>query len=87
MYRSLLPDDEGTTHVPFSCQFRLLPNICYRLRVTQFVKLGENERIQREAELNDKLILPSFEVEIMLSEIYLDVEFPEPSKNLFLVDR
>ena len=59
-----------------------------RPHVTQFVKRGENEWMQREAvELNDKLLLPTFEVEIMLSEIYLDVEFPEPSKNLFLVDR
>jgi len=59
-----------------------------RPHVTQFVKLGKNEWIQIEAtELNDKLVLPSFEVEIMLSEIYLDVEFPELSKNLFLVDR
>jgi len=59
-----------------------------RPHVTQFIKQNENEWIQREAtDLNDKLLLPSFEVEIMLSEIYLDVEFPEPSKNLFLVDR
>lgn len=59
-----------------------------RPHVTQFIKQNENEWIQREAtDLNDKLLLPTFEVEIMLSEIYLDVEFPETSKNLFLIDR
>lgn len=59
-----------------------------RPHVTQFIKRNENEWIQREAtRLDDKLLLPTFEVEILLSEIYLDVEFPEPPKNLFLVDR
>ena len=59
-----------------------------RPHVTQFIKQNENEWIQREAtDLDDKLFLPTFEVEVTLSEIYLDVEFPEPPKNLFLVDR
>ena len=59
-----------------------------RPHVTQFVKQNENEWVQREAiDLNGKLLLPTFEVGILLSEIYLDVEFPEPAKNLFLVDR
>jgi Uma2 family endonuclease len=56
--------------------------------VTQFIKQSESEWIQREAAgLDGKLFSPTFEVEILLSEIYLDVEFPEPSQNLFLVDR
>ncbi len=59
-----------------------------RPHVTQFVKAGENEWIQREAEgLEGRLKLETFGVEILLSEIYLDVEFPEPPQNLFLVDR
>jgi Uma2 family endonuclease len=56
--------------------------------VTQFIKQAENEWIQREAIGPDgKLFLETFGVEILLSEIYLDVEFPEPSQNLFLIDR
>ena len=56
--------------------------------VTHFVKRDENEWIQREASgSNGRLFSPTFVVEMTLSEIYLDVEFPEPPKNLFLVDR
>ena len=56
--------------------------------VTQFVKQSESEWIQREAAgLDGKLFSTTIDVEILLSEIYLDVEFPEPSQNLFLVDR
>jgi|SRR5215213_379259 len=56
--------------------------------VTQFIKQAENEWIQREAiGLTGKLFLETFGVEILLSEIYLDVEFPERSQNLFLIDR
>lgn len=59
-----------------------------RPHITQFIKQNENERIQREAAgLDAKFFSPTFNVEILLSEIYLDVEFPEPPTNLFLVDR
>ena len=59
-----------------------------RPHVTQFIKLNEHEWIQREAVgLEGKLTSPTFNIEILLSEIYLDVEFPEPPVNLFLVDR
>ena len=59
-----------------------------RPHATQFVKLNEREWLQREAQgLDGKLFSPVFEVEMLLSEIYLDVEFPEPSPNLFLIDR
>jgi len=59
-----------------------------RPHVTQFIKRNENEWIQREAAgLDGKLFLETFGTEILLSQIYLDVEFPEPSQNLFLVDR
>ena len=59
-----------------------------RPHITQFIKVNENEWIQREAiGMAGKLFLETFEVEILLSEIYLDVEFPEPSQNLFLIDR
>lgn len=54
--------------------------------VTQFIKQNENEWIQREANgLDGKLFLPAFEVEILLSEVYLDVEFPPEERNLFSV--
>ncbi len=59
-----------------------------RPHVTQFIKQNEREWIQREAVgLDEKIFSPTFNVEILLSEIYLDVEFPEPPINLFLVDR
>lgn len=59
-----------------------------RPHVTQFIKQNENEWIQREfMELDASFFSPAFDVEILLSEIYLDVEFPEPPTNLFLVDR
>lgn len=56
--------------------------------ITQFIKRNETEWIQREATgLDGKLILQTFETEISLSEIYLDIEFPEPPQKLVLVDR
>ena len=59
-----------------------------RPHVTQFIKRSESEWLQREATgLEGRLFLETFGVEILLSEIYLDVEFPEPPQNLFLVDR
>ncbi|MCY7348917.1 MAG: Uma2 family endonuclease [Pyrinomonadaceae bacterium] len=59
-----------------------------RPHVTQFIKQNENEWIQREAiGLDGKLFSATFNVEILSAEIYLDVEFPEPPTNLFLVDR
>lgn len=59
-----------------------------RPHITQYIKRSASEWIQREAVgLDGKLFLETFGVEILLSEIYLDVEFPEPSQNLFLVDR
>jgi Uma2 family endonuclease len=59
-----------------------------RPHITQFIKQDENEWIQRETTgLDAKFFAPTFNVEILLSEIYLDVEFPEPPTNLFLVDR
>ena len=59
-----------------------------RPHITQFIKQNENEWIQREAiGLDAKLFLSTFDVEILLSEVYLDIEFPAPSENLFLIDR
>lgn len=56
--------------------------------ITQYIKQNETEWIQREATgLEGKLILQTFETEILLSEVYLDIEFPEPPQKLFLVDR
>ncbi|MGI8640591.1 MAG: Uma2 family endonuclease [Pyrinomonadaceae bacterium] len=54
--------------------------------ITQFIKQNEHEWIQREANgLDGKMILPTFDVEILLSEVYLDVEFPPEERNLFSV--
>lgn len=57
-----------------------------RPNVTQFIKQNENEWLQREADgLDGKLFLPAFDIEILLSEVYLDVEFPPEERNLFTV--
>lgn len=59
-----------------------------RAHVTQFIKQNEQEWIQREfMGMDARFLSPVFDVEILLSEIYLDVEFPEAPTNLFLVDR
>jgi len=43
--------------------------------------------VQREANGVDAWIsLAAFDAEMLLSEIYLDIEFPEPKTNLLLVD-
>ena len=56
--------------------------------ITQYIKQNETEWIQREATgLEGKLFLQTFDTEILLSEVYLDIEFPEPPQKLFLVDR
>jgi len=56
--------------------------------ITQYIKQNENEWIRREAVgLDGKLNLQTLETEILLSEVYLDIEFPEPPQKLFLVDR
>ena len=57
-----------------------------RPSITQYIKQNESEWLQREAnDLDGKLFLPAFETEILLSEIYLDVEFPPEEKRLFSV--
>jgi Uma2 family endonuclease len=57
-----------------------------RPNIIQYRK-SDTDWIIREADgIEAKLQLPTFNVEISLSEIYLDVDFPEPKSNLFLVD-
>lgn len=57
-----------------------------RPNIIQYKK-SDTDWIIREADgIEAKLYLPTFNVEISLSEIYLDVDFPEPKSNLFLVD-
>ena len=56
--------------------------------ITQFIKNEDGEWINREAVgLDAKLYSPTFDVEMVLSEMYLNVEFPPDEKNLFLVER
>ncbi len=58
-----------------------------RPNITQFIKQSESEWVQREANGVDAWIsLAAFDAEMLLSEIYLDIEFPEPKTNLLLVD-
>lgn len=57
-----------------------------RPNIVQYTK-DEADWILREANgLGAKLQVPSLKVEIVLSEIYLDVDFPEPKPNLILVE-
>ena len=71
--------------IPSFCEYLLIA--VSRPHITQFIKQNESEWIQREVEgLEGKLYLPMFEVEILLSEVYLDVEFPPPIPELFLVN-
>jgi len=59
-----------------------------RPNITQFIKRSESEWVQRESTgMESTLSLAAFQVELLLSEIYIDVELPEQPKYLFLVDR
>ncbi len=68
--------------IPSLVEYLLIATL--RPHVTQFVKQSENEWIQREAlGLEEKLIVSTFGVELSLSEIYLDIDFPEPPFEYF----
>lgn len=59
-----------------------------RPKITQLIKSNEGEWIQREGNgLDSGLHLPSFNIDILLSEIYLGIEFPDPLATIRLVDR
>jgi Uma2 family endonuclease len=59
-----------------------------RPNITQFIKRSESEWVQREANgVDSALPLMAFDAELLLSEVYLDVDFPEPNTNRLLVDR
>jgi len=55
--------------------------------ITQFIKQGENEWVQREALGMDGRLTLTFGVELLSSEVFLDVKFPDLPKNLSFVDR
>ena len=57
--------------------------------VSQFYKNENGEWVNRDVVgLDSAFYSPTFDVEILLSEIYLDVEFPvDEETNLFLVER
>lgn len=47
--------------------------------VTHFEKSNELEWVNRSAEgVEGRLSLPNFDVELLLSEVYLDLKFPDP---------
>lgn len=57
-----------------------------RPRIVQYIKSENEEWIQREASgLDGKILSANFGIEILLSEVFLDIEFPEPPDGLFLV--
>jgi Uma2 family endonuclease len=46
--------------------------------VTCYLKRSENEWVQTEAQgIGASIMLPTFDVDLLLSEVYLDVDFPE----------
>lgn len=50
-----------------------------RASVMYFRKYSDNEWSHTEGQgLGASIMLPTFEIEILLSEVYLDVDFPEP---------
>lgn len=52
-------------------------------QVSHFTKQGENEWVNRDrSEVESAIMLPTFGVDLLLSEIYLDVEFPEMPDDL-----
>lgn len=57
----------------------------HRPHVAQFVKQSDNSWLQHEFnDVNDNFYLASLECELNLTEVYQDVEFPEPSKRFDL---
>lgn len=56
--------------------------------VTHYRKVGENNWSQHEAvDVDSKLFLDNFQIEILLSEIYLDIEFPERQEEVLTIVR
>ena len=54
-----------------------------RPHVSHFMKQGENEWINRDANgIESSIMLPTLSVDLQLSEVYLDVVFPELQDNL-----
>jgi hypothetical protein len=54
--------------------------------VTQFIKQGENNWLNREFNsLQDKFRLASLDCELELTELYQDVEFPERQNRFNLI--
>lgn len=47
--------------------------------ITHFEKSNDLEWVNRSAEgVEGRLSLPNFDVELLLSEVYLDLKFPDP---------
>lgn len=56
--------------------------------VVNYTKQDENEWVQREAVgLESKLFLETFQIELLLSEIYRDIEFPEIVEEVLTIVR
>ena len=57
-----------------------------RPSIVQLIKGTDNDWIQRDASgFEARLQLPSMNVELLLSDIFLDIKFPDPKSDLFLV--
>jgi Uma2 family endonuclease len=91
----LSPSTEGFDRGAKFTYYKSIPSLTdYLLIATQiphvvnYTKQGENEWVQREAVgLDAKLILPTFQIELLLSEIYRDIEFPEIEEEVLTIVR
>jgi Uma2 family endonuclease len=67
--------------IPSFCEYVLVAQ--HRPHITQFVKQTNNKWLQSEVnEIGDDIYLPSIDCTLVLSEVYLGVEFPPPSNVL-----
>lgn len=91
----LSPSTEGFDRGAKFTYYKSIPSLTdYLLIATQiphvvnYTKQGENEWVQREAVgLDAKLFLPTFQIELLLSEIYRDIEFPEIEEEVLTIVR
>ena len=59
-----------------------------RASIVKLIRSSDGDWLQREASgMQGKIYSTTFDIDILLSEIFLDVRFPKPRVDLFLVER
>lgn len=72
--------------IPSLTDYLLIASL--KAHVTHYSKERENKWTQSEAVgIDSKLFLDTFQIEILLSEIYLDIEFPEREEEVLTIVR